>query len=260
MNAENPTGRFAELAGRVALVTGGGRGIGRGIATALLAEGASVAIAQRSPLDAELAADDRVHHVAADLTDAAAPPAVVADVTGALGGLDVLVNCAGLMFERDPADITLAEWDAMIALNLRAPLFLTQAAIPYLTGGGSIINIGSIEGRGANPGHAAYSSTKAGVHGLTKALAVDLGDRGIRCNAIAPGWISTELSDAYLASSDDAETARQELLRLHPAGRLGEPSDIGAAAVFLASDRSSFITGEVLVVDGGRTAKLPTPR
>lgn len=248
-----------ELSGKVALVTGGGRGIGRGIVDSFLAEGAHVAIAQRSPLDGALAADARTLHLSADLSDPTTFADLVERTVAAFGGLDVLVNCAGLMFERDPAVLTVAEWDTMVALNLRAPMFLAQAALPQLENGGSIVNIGSIEGIGANPGHAAYSATKGGVHAMTKALAVDLGGRGIRCNAIAPGWIASELSETYLDSMADPVAARAELGRLHPVGRLGQPSDVGNAAVFLASDRSSFVTGETLVVDGGRTAKLPTP-
>ena len=147
----------------------------------------------------------------------------------------------------------------MMAVNLRAPLFLAQAALPHLRerGGGSIINIGSIEGLGANPDHAAYCASKAGIHGMTRAMAVDLGADNIRCNAIAPGWIASELSETYLDSYPDPAAARDALNRLHPLGRVGRPTDVGDLAVYLASDRSSFLTGEVVVLDGGRTAKLP---
>jgi NAD(P)-dependent dehydrogenase (short-subunit alcohol dehydrogenase family) len=125
--------------------------------------------------------------------------------------------------------------------------------------GESIINIGSIEGLGANPHHAAYCASKAGVHGMTRAMAVDLGADNIRCNAIAPGWIASELSETYLESRTDAAAARDALNRLHPVGRVGRPTDVGDLAVYLASDKSSFLTGEVVVLDGGRTAKLPLP-
>jgi meso-butanediol dehydrogenase/(S,S)-butanediol dehydrogenase/diacetyl reductase len=126
-------------------------------------------------------------------------------------------------------------------------------------GHGSIINIGSIEGLAANPAHAAYCATKAGIHGMTRAMALDLGADGIRCNAIAPGWIASDLSDDYLSSQGDPAAAREALNGLHPVGRLGRPSDVGDLAVFLASERSSFLTGEVIVLDGGRTIKLPLP-
>jgi NAD(P)-dependent dehydrogenase (short-subunit alcohol dehydrogenase family) len=177
------------------------------------------------------------------------------------GGIDVLVNNAGIMFERNVSDILLEEWDLMIAINLRAPLFLAQVALPHMRrrGGGSIINIGSIEGLAANPGHAAYCASKAGIHGMTRAMAVDLGEDNIRCNATAPGWIASELSETYLASHPDPLAARDALNRLHPLGRVGHPTDVGDLAVFLASDKSSFLTGEIVVLDGGRTAKLPMP-
>lgn len=246
------------LQGRRALVTGGGRGIGRGIVDRLLEEGARVAIVQRGDVDEVLREHPRVEALRADLTDPSAYAGVVAEVAERLGGIDVLVNNAGAMFERSVAEISPDEWDLMVALNLRAPLFLTQAALPHLRdGGGAIVNIGSIEGIGANPQHAAYSATKAGIHGMTRALAVDLGADGIRCNAIAPGWIDSDLSEAYLAELPDG--ARAALDALHPVGRTGRPRDIGDAVVFLASDASAFLTGEVIVVDGGRTARLPLP-
>lgn len=184
---------------------------------------------------------------------------LVDSVVTAFGRLDVLVNCAGLMMEQDPANTTVEAWETTASVNLRTPLLLAQAALPHLAGGGSIVNIGSIEGIAANPQHAAYAASKGGVHAMTRALAVDLGEYGVRCNAIAPGWIESDLSEAYIASMDDPKAARDSLHTLHPVGRLGQPRDIGHAAAFLASEMASFITGEVLVVDGGRTARLPTP-
>lgn len=248
-----------DLNNKVALVTGGGRGSGRGIVDVFLEEGAHVVIAQRSALDGELTADSRVAYVAADFSRDADFSAPIDRAVAAFGRLDVLVNCAGVMIEHAPDDMTLADWETTASVNLRAPLFLAQAALPQLVSGGSIINIGSIEGLSANPGHAAYAASKGGLHAMTRALAVDLGAHGVRCNAIAPGWIESDLSEQYIASMSDPARARDELHRLHPAGRLGHPRDIGQAAAFLASDRASFITGEILVVDGGRTAKLPTP-
>lgn len=248
-----------DLSNKVALVTGGGRGIGRGIVDVLLDDGARIVIAQRSPLDDALAADPRVAYVEADLSKDADFRPLVDNTVSAHGRLDVLVNCAGVMSEQEPAYATRAEWELMTAINLRAPLFLAQAALPHLSGGGSVVNIGSIEGLQANPGHAAYAASKGGLHAMTRALAVDLGRHGIRCNAVAPGWIATELSEKYVASLGDPATVHEQLHRLHPVGRLGAPRDIGDAVAFLASERASFITGEVLVVDGGRTAQLPTP-
>lgn len=250
-----------ELEGKVALVTGGGQGIGRGIVDRFLEEGAQVAVVQRREVGEELLQHPGVLGIQADLGDATAIKAAADQTAGHFGGIDILVNNAGVMFERSVADITLDEWDLMMALNMRAPLFLAQAALPHLQrrGGGSIINIGSIEGLSANPLHAAYCASKAGIHGMTRAMAVDLGKAGIRCNAIAPGWIASELSENYLESQPDPAGARTALDRLHPVGRVGRTTDVGDLAVFLASDRSSFLTGEIVVLDGGRTAKLPLP-
>ncbi|KAF2395213.1 SDR family NAD(P)-dependent oxidoreductase [Pseudomonas frederiksbergensis] len=249
------------LKGKNVVVTGGGRGIGRGITEKLLEAGASVLIAQRQALDAQLRKHPRVHFVEADLASVESPGLIAQVAQEQLGGVDVLVNNAGFMFEKTIDDMTEQDWDRMMAVNLRAPAFLCKALVPQMRrrGAGSIINIGSIEGIGSNPEHAAYCASKAGIHGLTRALAVDLGWDSIRCNAIAPGWINSELSDAYLATQADPRAARQALLRLHPVGRTGMPTDIGGAVVFLASELSAFITGQVLVVDGGRTAKLPLP-
>ncbi|MBL8928441.1 MAG: glucose 1-dehydrogenase [Pseudonocardia sp.] len=253
--------RGTELGGKVALVTGGGRGIGRGIVDRFLEEGAQVAVVQRRPLDGVLAGDARVAHVKADLGVASSAATAVEHTVERFGGVDILVNNAGIMFERAVSEIRADEWDLMVAVNLRAPLFLAQAVLPHMRrrGGGSIINIGSIEGLGANPGHAAYCASKAGVHGMTRAMAVDLGVDNIRCNAIAPGWITSELSETYLESQADPAAVRDALARLHPVGRVGRPTDVGDLAVYLAGDRSSFLTGEIVVLDGGRTAKLPTP-
>jgi meso-butanediol dehydrogenase/(S,S)-butanediol dehydrogenase/diacetyl reductase len=149
----------------------------------------------------------------------------------------------------------------MMIVNMRAPVFLAKAVLSQMRakGNASIINIGSIEGIGANPYHVAYCGSKAGVHGFTRALAVDLGKDGIRCNSIAPGWINSDLSNDYINSQDDPQQARQDLRAMHPVGRTGEPSDIGSMVAFLVSEEAGFITGQNFVIDGGRTAKLPLP-
>lgn len=254
-------GRTLLLEGKLALVTGGGQGIGRGIVERFVEEGARVVVVQRKPIDESLAQRGDIQSLQTDLADPTVMPEVVDEAAQLLGGLDILVNNAGMMFERSPAELTVKEWDLMMALNMRAPMFLTQGAIPYLErrGGGSIINIGSIEGLGSNAGHAAYSASKAGVHGLTRALAVDLGEQDIRVNSIAPGWIDSALSEEYLDSMPDPQQARAKLTRLHPLGHTGSPRDIGDVAVFLAGPQSGFITGETIVVDGGRAVRLSTP-
>ncbi|WP_027857683.1 SDR family NAD(P)-dependent oxidoreductase [Marinobacterium jannaschii] len=249
------------LTNKVAVVTGGGRGIGRGITEKLLAAGARVLIAQRQPLDNDLSRNESISYIQADLTQREAPYAIAHAAESQFGGTDILVNNAGFMFEQHIEDMSEDDWDRMMIVNMRAPVFLARALLPQMRqrGGGSIINIGSIEGIGANPYHAAYCGSKAGVHGFTRALAVDLGTDGVRCNAIAPGWINSDLSNDYINAQQDPQQARQDLHAMHPIGRTGEPADIGGAVVFLASDESAFLTGQVMVIDGGRTAKLPLP-
>lgn len=250
-----------QLDGKIAIVTGGGRGIGRGITDRFLEEGATVAVLQRSPLEPELAEHPRVLGLEADLSEVGGLRRLVDEVADELGGLDILVNNAGVMFERSVEEISPQEWQLMATLNLQTPFFLSQAAVPHLRrrGGGSIISLGSVEAISANPGHAAYAATKAGIHGLTRALALDLGADGIRCTAIAPGWIDTDLSETYLASHPDPLAARSALEAMHPVGRTGTPADVGDLAVFLAGNSSGFLTGETIVLDGGRTSRLPSP-
>jgi meso-butanediol dehydrogenase/(S,S)-butanediol dehydrogenase/diacetyl reductase len=250
-----------ELGGKVAIVTGGGQGIGLGISQALLAAGAAIMVAQRSPLPPELANLDSVDWIETDLsqTDSYASIAQAAQQT--FGKVDTLINNAGFMFEKTLDEMQLDEWNRMLAVNLTAPVFLSKQLLPLLRadGGGSIINIGSIEGLAANPEHAAYCASKGGLHALTRAMAVDLGKDDIRVNAIAPGWIRSELCDEYLNVQKNPQQAWQDLYKMHPVGRIGEPEDVGKLAVYLASDDSTFVTGQVIVIDGGRTSKLPLP-
>lgn len=147
-----------------------------------------------------------------------------------------------------------------MAINLKAPFLLTKAAMPHLrqSDSASIVNIGSIEGLASNPGHPAFAASKAGIHGFTAAIAVDHGQEGIRCNAIAPGWINSDLSEIYIEGMADSARVRKDLLAMHPVGRR-EPRDVGNLAVWLACEESAFVTGQVYVIDGGRTKKLPLP-
>ena len=152
------------------------------------------------------------------------------------------------------------EWQRILTINLTAPFLMIKAALPHLRAqSGSIVNTGSIEGIGSNPSHAAYCASKAGLHGLTRAVAVDHSSEGVRCNAIAPGWIDTDLNVDFIEGMDDPGAFRSEIGKIHPVGRTGAPEEVAALAAFLAAPESTFITGQVYIVDGGRMAKLSLP-
>ena len=251
---------MSTLQNKCVVVTGGGQGIGLGISQALLEAGAEVIVVQRSRPAAELVSAG-VDWIEADLALPDSYAAVADAVASGRERVDALVNNAGFMFEKTLEGMQLDDWNRMLAVNLTAPAFLSRALLPMLrrAEGASIVNIGSIEGLAANPEHAAYCASKGGLHALTRAMAVDLGSDAIRVNAIAPGWIRSALSDDYINAQQDPPAAWEGLYRMHPAGRVGEPRDVGELVAFLASDASSFITGQILVVDGGRTSKLPLP-
>ncbi len=258
----NPDQRPADsrLAGRVAIVTGGAGSIGSAIAHGLVAAGATVIIGDLEVTDRS--GTDSFDSESLDVSDENSVCQLVEGVVSRHGRLDVIVNNAGIMFETPVSDQERSAWDEMLAINLTGPMLLTKHAAPHLSqhGVGSIINIGSIEGDRCNPGHAAYAATKAGIHGLTRATAVDLGPVSVRCNAIAPGWIDTPLNASYVDNHPDRDVVVEELAKLHPIGRVGSGSDVADVAVWLASDESRFVTGQVITVDGGRTVRpsLPT--
>lgn len=238
--------------GKTALITGASRGMGAATARLLAVRGARVFTAQRGSAGFE--------DIAADLADPTAPERILGVIAQKAGRLDILVNNAGIMREGSVEETSLADWSAQIAVNLTAPFLLIRHAMPLLRArGGAIVNLGSIEGLGNNPRHPAYGASKAGLHGLTRAVAVDHGPDGVRCNAVAPGWIDTELNADFIASLGEPEAFRAGLGGIHPLGRAGRPEEVAELICWLASDQASFVTGQVWTIDGGRMTKLSLP-
>jgi NAD(P)-dependent dehydrogenase (short-subunit alcohol dehydrogenase family) len=237
------------------VVTGGGRGLGRSIALAAAGEGAAVGLMGRTPQALEEAATEARSHgvaaavAAADVADAGAVESAVAELAGVLGGLDGLVNAAAVDCAWAPtAEMELGEWDRTIAVNLSGTFYCCRFALPHLVaaGGGAIVNITSVAGERAWADDVAYNASKAGVKLLTRTIAVEYAEQGVRANCLAPGAI-----DAGMTDDVPSEDERERLRRLHPAGRFGTAEEVAEAAVWLLSDAASFTTGATLRVDGG---------
>ena len=245
------------LVGKVALVTGGGRGIGRGIVDAFQAAGAQVTTCGRGPRPEDL--DPRIDWICADVSKWESAASLCDGVVSTHGALHILVNNAGVQIEKTVVESTNEDWETLIGINAKGLFACCRAAIPAMirSDGGSIINIGSTSGFNSEPTMALYNASKAFVHGLTRSIAVDHGGEGIRCNAICPGWIMTELSESAFALARDPEAAKGDALARHPIGRFGKPQDVAATAVWLASGDAGFVTGQTFVVDGGLLAASP---
>jgi len=242
------------LADRVAIVTGSGRGIGRAIALRLAEAGASVVvndIGDAAPVEAVVkeikAMGGQALPVLADVSSAAEVDRLVAETTSAYGRIDILVNNAGIARDQLLLRMTEEEWDRVLAVDLKSVFLCTRAVLKYMVKErrGRIISIASVVGIVGNAGQANYAAAKAGIIGFTRTVAKEVASRGITVNAIAPGFIDTEMTKRL------KEEWKEELKKRIPLGRLGSPRDVAEAVAFLAGEEAGYITGQVLVVDGG---------
>ncbi|RSU55375.1 2-dehydro-3-deoxy-D-gluconate 5-dehydrogenase KduD [Sphingobium yanoikuyae] len=246
-----------DLGGKVAIVTGANTGIGQAIALSLAAAGADIAAVGRTPAEDTVekvrTLGRKAEIVSADLSSIEPVQRVVDETIAKLGGLDILINNAGIIRRADSVDFTEEDWDAVIDTNLKSTFFLAQAAGRHMLaqGSGKIVNIASLLSFQGGIRVPSYTASKSGVAGLTKLLANEWAARGVNVNAIAPGYIATNNTAALQAD----ETRNRQIQERIPAGRWGDPSDIGGAAVFLASPAANYIHGHVLAVDGGWLAR-----
>jgi len=254
------TGQPGRLSGKVAVVTGGGSGIGRAAAHRFAADGADVLVADVAAESAEKVAAEIVAKggnavaMAVDVSDAAQVDAMAARAISTFGGVDILMTAAGVLSFGSATQTDPQAWNRVIAINLTGTFLAARAVIGSMTerGGGSIITVSSSTGaHDASPGNVAYVTSKGGVAMLTKALAVDHAAEGIRVNAIAPGPTATPMLGSVMT-----EDEMRRFGEAMPIGRLARPDELGAAAAFLASDDASYVTGAVIAVDGGQTAKV----
>lgn len=251
------------IEGKVALVTGGGRGIGRGVARSLLEAGARVEIASRTEADLAETVEllSPLGEIAArpcDVSDGGAVRALVDDVVARFGGLDILVCSHGVYdAERPFLELSEEDWDRTIAINLKGAFLCGQAAARVMVErgvAGRIVNVSSINALASEPSCSDYNTSKGGVHALTRSMALDLGRYGITVNVIAPGWVRSPMSAPYL--TEEILGGRQII---NPMRRVGEPEDVGGAVVWLADPSTSYVTGATIVLDGGQSAMLPMP-
>ena len=254
------------LQGKVALVTGAGQGIGEAIALRLAQEGAAVTVAEINERTGKAAAQKLIDSGAralfarTDITREADIAAAVEQTVNAFGALHILVNNAGKNFYYDAATMTSEEWDSAMSVDFKGVWLCCKYAIPRMAavGGGSIINIASVHARMTVAGMFPYAAAKAGLTGLTRSLALDLGPKNIRVNAVCPGWVRTYLVDEWLSTQPDPAAAEASVLKTLPLGRMALPSEVASLVAFVASDEASYITGAELYIDGGLTGRFAT--
>jgi NAD(P)-dependent dehydrogenase (short-subunit alcohol dehydrogenase family) len=248
------TGRFE---GKTVLVTGSTRGIGAGVAKRFAAEGAAVVVTGRSIESGEAVVDSirdaggEARFVQADMRDPDDIEALVEATVEEYGGLDVLVNNAGVQTETTAEDATLEDWAFVVETDFRSFWLCAKHAVERMRRGASVINMSSNHALLTMPGLFPYNAVKAGINGMTRAMALDFGPRGVRVNTINPGWVEVARTREELADAD-----RERIEAMHPTGRIGTPADVAGVAAFLASDDAAFVTGANVVVDGGRSAVM----
>ncbi len=249
------------LHSKIALITGAGAGIGAGIAERLAETGASVVVFD---IDAKAAAEmsrkieqlggGRSLAVTGDVSIEDDVKGAVEQTVATFGAVDILVNNAGIDVSAKVPEMSAAQWERVLAVNLKGAFLFSKYAIPRMRGrGGAIVNISSVHAFASYDAYAAYDASKAGLLAMTRTLALDHGAEGIRVNAICPGYIHTPMTDIWLKEQPDPDATLREVLRFHPLGRIGTPRDVADAVLFLVSEAASFVTGATLVVDGGMT-------
>ena len=249
------------IAGRAAIVTGAATGIGAGVATRFAQAGAQVLLCDVDTAGGERLANElraQGHAATFRTADVSAPEDVEAMIGLAvdrLGGLDVLVNNAAIQIEATIEGLEPDQWDRLMSVNMKGVYLCSKFAVPAMRarGGGSIVNMASINGFWVEPGLGAYCASKGGVIALTRSTAADFGRDGIRCNCICPGYVDTGMAARYLDSLPDPAAARAQVAAQHAVGRVGQPADIASLAQYLASDAASFVTGASFVIDGGQS-------
>jgi len=249
----------SRLKNKIAIVTGAGTGIGRAIALALVREGAKVAMVGRRKELLDAVANEAVGSplvLAADVSRQSDIDRVLSETSAQYGGLNVLVNNAGILHIGTAEEISEQQWDETFNINVRGLWLFSRSALPHMrrAGGGSIINVASVLGINGARKRSAYAPSKGAVVLLTKCMAIDYGHENIRVNALCPSFVETDLTAEVIRKASDPSAVRKERISVHPLGRLGQPEDMAGLAVFLASDESSWMTGAVLPVDGGYLA------
>lgn len=243
------------LEDEVAIVTGGGRGIGRAIVQRLLADGAQVVTCGRGTRPDDL--EESVVWVRGDVSRTADAKHIVDAALAGHGRVTVLVNNAGVQIEKTTSQTTDEDWDALVGVNCKGVFNMCREVLPAMErDGGSIVNVGSISGNVSDPSMAIYNASKSFVHGLTRSIAVDHGP-SVRCNAVSPGWIMTEMAADGFALAKDPQRAMNDAVARHASGRLGRPEDVANAVAWLLGKQAAFVTGQCFVIDGGLTSASP---